>query len=168
MRVKEIVDKSIEQLDLAATKDNYDILLKCYNLVLQELAAGSFPVVEVDKFFNVEDKLYIKDFSKTLYNIKSIKDFRGDKVSFKVVKATQECIELKKNYDGGTLFVTYYYIPEEKRLEDTSPYGAEYLEIFKSGIAAEYLLTQGKFELAVVYHNDYAENIISKLSKKKR
>ena len=168
MIVKEIIDKSIEQLDIAATKDNYDILLKCYNFVLQELATGSFPIVEVDKFFNVEDKLYIKDFSRTLYSIKSIKDFRGDKVSFKVVKATQEYIELKKNYDGGTFFVTYCYIPEEKQLEDTCPYGADYLEIFKSGMAAEYLLAQGKFELALVYHNDYAENIKSKSSKKKR
>ena len=160
--INETVDK---QLDLATTKDNYDILLKCYNFVLQELATGSFPIVEVDKFFNVEDKIYIKDFSRILYNIKSIKDFRGDKVNFKV---TQDYIELKKNYDGGTFFVTYYYIPKEKKLEDTCPYGTEYLEIFKSGIAAEYLLAQGKFELALVYHNDYAENIKSKLSKNKR
>ena len=97
--------------------------------------------------------------------LKGVQDFRGDSVSFRL---TPEYINLIKNYDGGTFFVKYYYIPEEKELYSHCTYGAEYISILKYGIAAEYCLIQGNFDLAAIYSQKYKERIKLKGPKKKK
>lgn len=161
LKVKEIIELSTLLLGEELTKDIKDqgLLLKCYNLVEQELATDYFPILEVDKHFNVDDKIYYKDFSRKAYRIKGIQDFRGDSVQY-IIKP--EYLELKKNYDGGTFFVKYYYLPEEKTLYSHSTYGAEYLHILKYGIAAEYCLANGDFEQAKIYSDKYKERIKAK------
>jgi hypothetical protein len=96
--------------------------------------------------------------------LKGIQDFHGDSVSFRL---TSEYINLIKNYDGGTFFVKYYYIPEEKELYSNSTYGAEYISIFKYGVAAEYCLASGDFEQAKIYSDKYKERIKLKGTNKK-
>jgi hypothetical protein len=164
MQVKEIIELSALLLDIKLTDDIRKDLVRCYNLVEQELATDYFPILEVEKFFNVEDKIYYKDFSRNAYMIKGIQDFRGDSVSFRL---TPEYIKLSKNYDGGTFFVKYYYIPEEKELYSTCTYGAEYISILKYGVAAEYCLMHGNFEQAKIYSDKYKERIKLKGTKKK-
>ena len=164
MRVSEVIELSALLLEVELTYEVKNDLLNCYNLVVHELATDYFPILEADKFFNVDDKIYFKDFSRKAYFIKGVQDFRGDKVDYKIYP---EYIELTKNYDGGTFFVKYYYIPAEKDLYSTCTYGAEYISIIKYGIAAEYCLQQGNFELAKIYSDKYKERIKLKGPKKK-
>jgi hypothetical protein len=164
MQVKEIIELSALLLDIKLTDDIRKDLVRCYNLVEQELATDYFPILEVDKFFHVKDKIYYKDFSRKPCWLKGIQDFHGDSVSFRL---TPEYINLIKNYDGETFFVKYYYRPEEKELYSNSTYGAEYISILKYGIAAEYCLIQGNFDLAATYNQKYKERIKLKGAKKK-
>ncbi len=166
MIVSEVIELSALLLDIELTEDIRNSLVRCYNLVEQELATDYFPILEVDKFFHVEDKLYFKDFSRNPYLIKGIQDFRGDSVKFNISKATGDYIELKKNYDGGTFFVKYYYIPEEKELYSHSTYDTEYISILKYGVAAEYCLANGDFDQAKIYSDKYKERIKLKGPKK--
>lgn len=165
MRVSEVIELSALLLDIELTDDIRKDLVRCYNLVEQELATEYFPILEVEKFFHVKDKIYYKDFSRKPCMLKGIQDFHGDSVSFRL---TPEYINLIKNYDGGTFFVKYYYIPEEKELYSHSTYGAEYISILKYGIAAEYCLLQGSFDLAAIYNQKYKERIKLKGPKKKK
>ena len=165
MRVSEVIELSALLLDIELTDDIRKDLVSCYNLVEQELATDYFPILEVDKFFHVEDKIYYKDFSRKGYMIKGVQDFRGDKVNYKLFP---EYIALQKNYDGGTFFVKYYYIPEKKELYSHSTYGAEYVSILKYGIASEYCLANGDFDLAAIYNQKYKERIKLKGPKKKK
>lgn len=163
MTVSEVIELSALLLDIELTDDIRNNLVRCYNLVEQELATDYFPILEVEKFFHVEDKIYYKDFSRKPYMLKGIQDFRGDSVSFRL---TPEYITLIKNYHGGTFFVKYYYIPDTKELYSTCTYGAEYTGILKYGIAAEYCLTNGDFEQAKIYNDKYKERIKLKGPKK--
>lgn len=165
MKVSEVIELSALLLDIELTEDIRNNLVRCYNLVEQELATDYFPILEVDKFFHVEDKIYYKDFSRKPYMLKGIQDFHGDSVSFRLVP---EYINLIKNYNGGTFFVKYYYLPEDKELYSNSTYGAEYISILKYGIAAEYCLMQGNFEQAKIYSDKYKERIKLKGPKKKK
>lgn len=165
MRVSEVIELSALLLDIELTDDVMRTLLGCYNLVEQELATDYFPILEVDKFFHVDDKIYFKDFSRKAYMLKGVQDFHGDSVSFRL---TPEYINLIKNYDGGTFFVKYYYIPEEKELYSHCTYGAEYISILKYGVAVEYCLQQGNFDLAAIYNQKYKERIKLKGPKKKK
>ena len=165
MRVSEVIELSALLLDIELTEEVKPILVRCYNLIEHELATDYFPILEVDKFFNVDDKIYYKDFSRKGYMIKGVQDFRGDKVNY-VLRL--EYLELQKNYDGGTFFVKYYYLPEDKELYSNSTYGAEYISILKYGIAAEYCLMQGNFEQAKIYSDKYKERIKLKGPKKKK
>ena len=163
MKVSEVIELSALLLDIELTEDIRNNLVRCYNLVEQELATDYFPILEVDKFFHVEDKIYYKDFSRKPYMLKGIQDFHGDSVSFRLAP---EYINLIKNYNGGTFFVKYYYLPEDKELYSNSTYGAEYISILKYGIAAEYCLMQGNFEQAKIYSDKYKERIKLKGPKK--
>lgn len=165
MTVSEVIELSALLLDIELTDDIRNNLVRCYNLVEQELATDYFPILEVDKFFYVDDKIYYKDFSRKPYMLKGIQDFHGDSVSFRL---TPEYINLIKNYDGGTFFVKYYYIPDAKELYSTCTYGAEYISILKYGIAAEYCLANGNFEQAKIYNDKYKERIKLKGPKKKK
>lgn len=165
MRVSEVIELSALLLEIELTDTVKDTLLRCYNIVEQELATDYFPILEVDKFFHVNDKIYYKDFSRKPYMIRGIQDFHGDKVNYVL---HSEYLELQKNYDGGTFFVKYYYIPEEKELYSTCTYGAEYISIFKYGVAAEYCLQQGSFDLAAIYNQKYKERIKLKGAKKNK
>jgi hypothetical protein len=165
MRVSEVIELSALLLDIELTDDVSNNLVRCYNLVEQELATDYFPILEVEKFFHVKDKIYYNDFSRKPYMLKGIQDFHGDSVSFRL---TPEYINLIKNYDGGTFFVKYYYIPDAKELYSTCTYGAEYISIFKYGIAAEYCLATGDFEQAKIYSDKYKERIKLKGPKKKK
>ena len=165
MKVSEVIELSALLLDTELTEDIRNNLVRCYNLVEQELATDYFPILEVDKFFHVEDKIYYKDFSRKPYMLKGIQDFHGDSVSFRLAP---EYINLIKNYNGGTFFVKYYYLPEDKELYSNSTYGAEYISILKYGIAAEYCLTNGDFEQAKIYSDKYKERIKLKGPKKKK
>jgi hypothetical protein len=165
MKVSEVIELSALLLDIELTEDIRNNLVRCYNLVEQELATDYFPILEVDKFFHVEDKIYYKDFSRKPYMLKGIQDFHGDSVSFRLAS---EYINLIKNYNGGTFFVKYYYLPEDKELYSNSTYGAEYISILKYGIAAEYCLMQGNFEQAKIYSDKYKERIKLKGPKKKK
>lgn len=149
--------------DLDIDGEDINVWLKCYNLVEQELATDYFPILEVEKFFHVKDKIYYKDFSKKPYMLKGIQDFHGDSVNFRLAP---EYINLIKNYDGGTFFVKYYYIPDTKELYSTCTYGAEYISILKYGVAAEYCLANGDFEQAKIYNDKYKERIKLKGPKK--
>lgn len=165
MKVSEVIELSALLLDIELTEDIRNNLVRCYNLVEQELATDYFPILEVDKFFHVEDKIYYKDFSRKPYMLKGIQDFHGDSVSFRLAP---EYINLIKNYNGGTFFVKYYYLPEDKELYSNSTYGAEYISILKYGIAAEYCLMQSNFEQAKIYSDKYKERIKLKGPKKKK
>lgn len=165
MLVSEVLKLSamIVEGDLDIDGEDIDLWLKCYNLVEHELATEYFPILEVDKFFHVEDKIYCKDFSRKAYMIKGIQDFHGDSVSFRL---TPEYINLIKNYNGGTFFVKYYYLPKEKTLYSYSAYSAEYISILKYGVAAEYCLATGNYDLAKIYSDKYKERIKLKEPKK--
>jgi hypothetical protein len=163
MRVSDVIELSALLLDIELTDDIRNNLVRCYNLVEQELATDYFPLLEVEKFFHVEDKIYYKDFSRNAYMIKGIQDFRGDKVNY-ILRS--EYLELQKNYNSGTFFVKYYYIPEEKELHSYCTYVAEYISILKYGIAAEYCLVNGDFEQAKIYSDKYKEQIKLKGPKK--
>ena len=163
MRVSEVIELSALLLDIELTEEVKPILVRCYNLVEQELATDYFPILEVDKFFHVEDKIYYKDFSRKGYMIKGVQDFRGDKVNY-VLRL--EYLELQKNYDGGTFFVKYYYTPDEKDFHSQCTYGVEYINILKYGVASEYCLVTGDFEQAKIYNDKYKEIIKLKGPKK--
>ena len=165
MRVSEVIELSALLLDIELTEEVKPILVRCYNLVEQELATDYFPILEVDKFFHVEDKIYYKDFSRKGYMIKGVQDFRGDKVNY-VLRL--EYLELQKNYDGGTFFVKYYYTPDEKDFHSQCTYGVEYINILKYGVASEYCLVTGDFEQAKIYNDKYKEIIKLKGPKKKK
>ena len=53
MIVKDVIERSALLLDIELTDEVKDTLVRCYNLVEQELATDYFPILEVDKFFNV-------------------------------------------------------------------------------------------------------------------
>ena len=165
MKVSEVIELSALLLDIELTEEVKPILVRCYNLVEQELATDYSPILEVDKFFHVEDKIYYKDFSRKGYMIKGVQDFRGDKVNY-VLRL--EYLELQKNYDGGTFFVKYYYTPDEKDFHSQCTYGVEYINILKYGVASEYCLVTGDFEQAKIYNDKYKEIIKLKGPKKKK
>ena len=164
MKVKEILDEVADLISRQLSiEPDENTLCACYNYVESDLSTCYFPILEIDKFFHVDDQIFYKSFSRNPYLIKGVQDFRGDKVEYFCEPAH---LKIKKNYDGGTFFVKYYYIPEAKTVDGFCTYGADYKDILIYGTAAEYCMVIKEYEQAEKFNKDF-ENKIKAMKPKK-
>lgn len=156
MKVKEIIEKSAELLGVELTDENTENLLRCYNLVENELAIDYFPLRAVEKVMIEEDEIRYEDLKNNPLRICEIIDFKKDDVEYKLYP---EYIKLKKNRDVHLFNVRYNYIPKKKTIEDKSSYSIFYTDILKYGVCAEYALSLGNFGEAKVWSGKYKNAI---------
>lgn len=141
MKVREIIDKCEELLEVNSTKDD---LLECFNLVEHELALEYMPLYATHQ--GNSDTVYYAEFE---YNPVRI---IGCNCKFKLYP---EYIKAKENITE----VKYAYTPNKKELYDECSYNEEFLKCIIYGTVAEYLLSQGFYEEAAAWNEKYKKEI---------
>ncbi len=128
-------------------------LLRCFNLIENELALDYLPLFAEDALETETGALEFGSFKYKVARIIKLTDENGESVPFKVFPT-----HIKTQ--AGKWFIRYAYIPEEKSFTDESDYavGASVL-LFVYGIVAEYLLAAGAFEESAVWDKKYKETI---------
>ena len=128
-------------------------LLRCFNLVENELALDYLPLIAEDDFETATGAVAFEKFKHKVARVLKVTDKAGQAVPFKIFPSYVKV-------DAGEWVITYSYMPEEKSFTDESDYmtGASIL-LFVYGIAAEYLLAAGAFEESAVWDKKYKESI---------
>ena len=162
MKVKECVEKAAMLLGIADDvcaylEDGYEPgeegaqrLLKCFNLVENELALDYLPLFAEQKVVNENGKVDFLLLQKNAVRIVSVKNEAGESVKFRLFP---KYLETPK----GALTIVYSYIPPEKQMGDESDYVTLSVRLFAYGMAMNYALLMGLYEEAAVWEKKYKE-----------
>ncbi len=135
-----------------------DSLVKCFNLVNNEIASEFIPIIKSELVKTKDFKIKFSDLTYKPIQIISVKDTKGRKVKFKVFDDYVVAI-------ANVVEVTYTTMPEEYTFEDeissTLPE-----RVFAYGIAREYYFMQTLFDEADIWEERF-KNTLEILQRKK-
>lgn len=126
-----------------------DLLTRCSNLVLNELAGVFIPMVKTEALEVDGDRAYYSAFSDAPRRIRSVKNANGDEVRFEVF-ATYMTV------DASAAQVEYEYFPPNYDLGDTVGYENEIsARAIAYGVAAEYSIIQKAFDESLLWRDRF-------------
>lgn len=165
MTVLEIIRAAATELGLADEVNDYlegnsdnakadtENLLRCFNLVENELALDYLPLHAEEELETQTGAIYYSEFSRAAVRVLKVTDGWGNELAFKLFP---EYIKTQSD----RVRVTYTYTPTEKGFADESEFlSLVSVRLFAYGVAAEFCLSSGRFEEAAVWDNKYKEAI---------
>lgn len=137
----------------SATLASVDSLTRLANLVISELAASYTPMTVTETVQTADGKIRFADLTYNITRILSVKNEFGQDAEFKLFP------EYIKVF-GGEYSVEYEYMPANYGLTDSVGFNAKITAaLLGYGVAAEYCVTQGRFEEAVLWRKRYTFGI---------
>ncbi len=136
-------------------------LLKCYNLIVSEIASEYYTFSTVEKFTTNDGVFEYENLSKNALAIVSVKDENFNKVNVEIYKT-----KFLTNINTG--YIEYEYLPCEQALNDififeNSPITSRIVAL---GVAREYLFIKGCFAESENFGIKFKNAILSSLCKK--
>ena len=120
-------------------------LLKCFNLVENEVALDYFPLIAEETVRTDTGRVAYKDLSKAAVRILGVKDESGSSVAYLTAQP-------------GVLTIGYTYTPEKKTLDGESDFQLIVSErLLAYGVAAEYCFSTGYYEEGEAWSKKYKD-----------
>lgn len=131
-----------------------DLLTRLANLVISELASSFVPMTCAEEAETENGKIVFADLAHNITRVLSVKNEFGQDAEFKLYP------EYIKVF-GGRYTVEYEYLPENYAMGDTVGFkdGKITAALLGYGVAAEYCITQGRFEEAVLWRKRYSYGV---------
>ena len=122
------------------------------NLVINELCATYIPMVKVEDVKAIDGRVYYKDLTERAIKIRAVYGADGRELDY---TTTAEYIYI--NYPE--VAVEYNYVPENYGLEQSIGYTDKDISarVIANGVAAEFCITEGRFDEAVTFHKRYID-----------
>ena len=172
MTVLECVKAAATELGITAEVDAYlqdkkeegrvavENLVRCFNLVENELASEYLPLFAEDTLETETGAVYYSDLERAPVRIIKVFDGLGEEVKFSLFP------EFLKT-QAGKVRIRYAYAPKEKAIEESSDYLLFVsLRLFAYGMASEYALASGRYEESAVWNKKYKNAIYAAYRKK--
>lgn len=163
MKVLDVISLAAENLgreDLAAQVNNcaagpageLSSLLRCYNLVENEVALDYFPLKQEETLAAGEGKVSFKDFSFSPVEVLWVKCGEAP-VPFEL---RPDGLLVPKN--ATQVRILYTYSPKEKEWGDDCELGGKVsARLLSFGVCCEYCLTNGQYGEAAMWEKKYRE-----------
>lgn len=131
-----------------------DVMTRCANVVLNELACTYAPMVICEIVNTKNGRIYYSEFKEVLRKIRRVTGLNGKDASFE--KHT-EYLSVKE----PCVTVEYEYVPCNYGTDDIVGYSETSVptRIIAYGTCAEYCLTERAFDDAVIFHKKYTDGI---------
>ena len=129
-----------------------DVMTRCANLVINELACTFVPMVYREKVNFVDGKFVIENLSHNVIRILKVLDQYGESVHFETSSTS-----VLSSVDSG--YIEYAYIPDNYGLTETIGYQESQVpaRVIAFGTAAEFCLTESSFDESVIWHKKYMD-----------
>ncbi len=134
-----------------------NIMTALANLVIGELAGTFIPMVKCERVTATDKKIKYADLSERCIRVLAVYNDNGDKIYY---KHTPEYMLVNEN----TVTVEYEFNPPNYSLEDEIGYREEDVSTatLSYGLSAEYAISRGSFDEAVMWHERYVDSISAK------
>ena len=130
-----------------------ELLLRCYNLVENEVALDYIPLICEDTFETDTGVVYYTQLSQKIVRVIGVKDGAGNDISFTIFP------EYVKG-QAGKMTVRYAYMPVEKTIDSEVEFKTRVSErLLVYGVITEYKLAGGYFEEASVWDAKYKDAV---------
>ncbi len=130
-------------------------LLRCYNLVENEIALDYFPLKVEETLERSGSVLPYTRFSKAPVEVLSVFDESGLSLKFEVRPSR---LLLQERSEGASLKVVYTYAPTEKLFTDDCEIADNVsARLLSFGVVMEYMLTNGQYAEAATWEKKYRE-----------
>ncbi len=132
--------------------EEINLLLRCVNSVLHEIACDYIPLKKTEKLKSADFRIYYRDFSENIIDIYSVK-YNGSSVAF---KRFHDCILVP--LEAG-FAIEYSYAPLKGTLETKLPWEDARLgeRIIGYGAACEYSLLTGNTDEAAMWDKRFKD-----------
>ena len=135
------------------TLNAIDSLTRLSNLVISELAASYVPMVCAETVTATDGKIVFANLTHNVTRILSVKNQFGQDAEFKIYP------EYIKVF-GTKYTVEYEYAPANYDLTDSVGFKNDVTAaLLGYGVAAEYCVTQGRFEEAILWRKRYTAGV---------
>lgn len=136
-----------------ATASAVDSLTRLSDLVISELAASYIPMTCAETVQTSDGKIVFANLTHNVTRILSVKNQFGHDAEFRLFP------EYLKVF-GGEYTVEYEYAPENYGLNDSVGFKNDVTAaLLGYGVAAEYCVTQGRFEEAILWRKRYTAGV---------
>ena len=136
------------------TERTINVLVDLVNLVVSELASTYIPAIHTEEIAVNDGKVYYKDLEKTALKIVCVTDEKGRAVDF--------CQHAEFfTVSDSVAIVEYEYLPTTASINDELCYSEKQVtkRVLSFGTLAEYAITEGEFEQAVMWHKRYVDGV---------
>lgn len=129
-------------------------LLRCYNLVENELALDYFPLKKTEEFLPHEQKIYYALFSRAPVDILRAEEEGGKETEFSLYP---EYLLLSSPAEKKVK-LTYTYSPKEKEWDEECEVAGKISErLLSFGVACEFCLSRGQFAESATWEKRYSD-----------
>ena len=134
-----------------------NIMVSLVNLVIGELAGTFIPMVKTETMQVKNGKVKYADLSERCVKVVGVLGKNGEKLTY---KHTPEFIVVS----GEEVSVCYEYIPPNYGLDDEIGYAEDEVSVatLSYGLSAEYAISKGNFDEAVMWHERFVNSVASK------
>lgn len=168
MTIKDIIKSAAAYLNLAEviaylenvtatpsalTLSQIDLLTRLTNLTVAELAASYVPMVYSEEVETDDGKIIFADLTKNATRILTVKNQFGQDAEFKIFP------EYIKVF-GGRYTVEYEYAPANYGISERVGFNNKVTAaLLGYGVAAEFCVTEGRFEEAILWRKRYTYGV---------
>ncbi len=131
-------------------------MVRLLNIVLTELASSYIPMFISEKITTENGRFNLSNLCESALEIEKIFDDYGNEISYKI---SGEYVYL----GSGIATVKYKYIPKNYDLEDQIGYTEKDVSkmTLACGLSAEFSISEGDFEQAVMWHKRFVDGVSS-------
>lgn len=145
-----------------AQQKEINMLLRCLNLVYNEIATDYIPLIKTEKVASTNGEILFSSLTNKILDIKRIEDKYGIRVNYKLYPDKILTID-------GEVCLTYSYEPEE--LEDLTSTMESFSEklterVFAYGVAMEYSFISGLHDDASIWETRFKDGLLIAVRKK--
>lgn len=166
MKVKSVLSLAAANLgreDLVAAVNNcaeepigeVASLLRCYNLVENEIALDYFPLKNEETLTVCDGVIPYAQLTYAPVTVFSVKDSLGRPIDFEI---RPENVLLPERTEEQTVTLSYSYSPKEKSFTDSAEFGGKISgRLLSFGVAYEFCLSCGQYAEAATWEKKYRE-----------
>ncbi|MBO5712598.1 MAG: hypothetical protein J6R88_00135 [Clostridia bacterium] len=147
--------------DSESAKADGELLLKCYNLITDEISREYYRLTTEETFTPTNGVVSLSQFMFNPVVINTVTSLDGGEVDYKVNPV--------KVYVDKTVRIGYAYACPERMIEEMSDFSFTKISkrVLAYGTITEYMLIKGMYEEAVTWRDKYRTSLYACLSVKK-
>ena len=152
---KENVEKFLdgESGNFGDAERETDVICRCINMVINELACCYLPMVKKEKVTSLDGKIFFPTLSEQAVEIISVKNPYNEEIAYKIYPERLEVGE-------SECVLEYRYLPANYDLEDTIGYEDKVPQrLIAYGTAAEVCLTERAFDESVMWRKRFTDTL---------